>query len=48
LLSGYVGKSSAFDEAIEQFALAYAQQNEADWGVLKAAVKSGRVQVIHQ
>jgi uncharacterized protein (DUF2252 family) len=44
LISGYAGKSSAFDEAIEQFALAYAEQNEADWNVLKSAVKSGRVQ----
>ena len=46
LLTGYVGKSNAFDEAIVQFALAYAQQNEADWTVLKAAVKAGRIQVI--
>jgi uncharacterized protein (DUF2252 family) len=48
LLSGYVGKSDAFDEAIVQFALAYAEQNEADWSVLKAAVKAGRIQVIRQ
>lgn len=47
LLTGYLGKSAAFDEAIERFALAYAEQNEADWTVLKAAVKAGRVQVIH-
>ncbi|EEA03861.1 conserved hypothetical protein [Burkholderia sp. H160] len=46
LLNGYVGKSDAFDEAIVQFALAYAEQNEADWTVLKAAVKAGRIQVI--
>ena len=48
LLSGYVGKSSAFDEAIERFALSYAQQNEADWAALKAAVKKGRVQIIRE
>jgi uncharacterized protein (DUF2252 family) len=46
LLTGYVGKSDAFDEAIVSFALAYAEQNEADWTVLKAAVKAGRIQVI--
>ncbi|KXU91203.1 hypothetical protein CI15_01065 [Paraburkholderia monticola] len=46
LLSGYLGKSNAFDEAIVQFALAYAEQNEADWTVLKGAVKAGRIQVI--
>jgi uncharacterized protein (DUF2252 family) len=48
LLSGYVGKSDAFDDAIVQFALAYAEQNEADWTVLKAAVKAGRIQVIRE
>ena len=48
LLSGYVGKSDAFDEAIVKFALAYAEQNEADWTVLKAAVKAGHVQVIRE
>ncbi|TDN69737.1 DUF2252 domain-containing protein [Paraburkholderia sp. BL10I2N1] len=48
LLSGYLGKSGAFDEAIERFALAYAEQNEADWTVLKTAVKAGRIQVIRQ
>jgi len=48
LLCGYVGKSAAFDEAVEQFALAYADQNEADWTVLKAAVKTGRIQVIRE
>ncbi|NUY31123.1 DUF2252 domain-containing protein [Paraburkholderia sp. JPY303] len=46
LLSGYVGKSDAFDEAVVQFALAYAEQNEADWTLLKAAIKAGRIQVI--
>jgi uncharacterized protein (DUF2252 family) len=45
LLWGYVGKSDAFDEAMVQFALAYAEQNEKDWSVLKAAVKAGRIQV---
>jgi uncharacterized protein (DUF2252 family) len=40
---GYVGKSAAFDDAIVKFALAYAEQNEADWEALKKAVKSGRV-----
>ncbi len=44
LICGYVGRSDAFDEAVQQFALAYAERNEADWSALKAAVKSGRVQ----
>jgi hypothetical protein len=48
LISGYIGKSSTFDEAIEQFALAYAEQNEADWTVLKSAVKDGRIQATRE
>jgi len=48
LLSGYLGKSDAFDDAVVQFALAYAEQNEADWTVLKAAVKAGRIQAIRE
>lgn len=48
LLSGYVGKSSESDEAVERFALAYAEQNEADWTGLKAAVKAGRAQATRE
>jgi uncharacterized protein (DUF2252 family) len=48
MLTGYIGKSSAFDAAIERFALAYADQNEADWAALKAAVKAGRIQAIRE
>jgi len=47
-LCGYLGKSDAFDEAIQQFALAYAERNEADWATLNAAVKAGRVQAIRE
>jgi hypothetical protein len=46
LIYGYVGKSTEFDHAIEDFALSYAEQNEADWSMLKAAVKAGRVKVV--
>jgi uncharacterized protein (DUF2252 family) len=48
LIHGYVGKSAEFDQAIEDFAVAYAEQNEADWSVLKAAVKAGRVKAVQQ
>ncbi|KAG8149731.1 DUF2252 domain-containing protein [Burkholderia catarinensis] len=48
VLSGYVGKSDEFDDAIVRFALAYAEQNEADWTALKAALKAGRIQVIRE
>lgn len=46
VLSGYLGKTDAFDEAIGDFALAYADQNERDHAALVAAVKAGRVQAI--
>ena len=45
-ISGYLGKSDAFDEAIGTFSVAYADQNERDHDVLKKAVQSGRVEII--
>ena len=42
-IAGYVGKSRAFDRAIERFALAYADQNERDYAAFAAAVKAGRL-----
>ena len=43
MLRGYAGESDAFDDAMVRFALAYADRNEEDWTLLKAAVKAGRV-----
>jgi uncharacterized protein (DUF2252 family) len=45
-ISGYLGKSDAFDKAIAQFCIAYADQNERDHEVLRKAVQAGRVQVL--
>lgn len=45
-ISGYLGKSDAFDQAIGKFALAYADQTEYDHAVLKAAAKSGRIKAL--
>jgi hypothetical protein len=45
-ISGYLGKSDAFDQAIGKFALAYADQTERDHAALKAAVRSGRIKAI--
>jgi uncharacterized protein (DUF2252 family) len=45
-ISGYLGKSDAFDKAIAAFAIAYADQSERDHAVLKKAVRSGRVEVV--
>jgi hypothetical protein len=43
MITGYLGKSEAFDEAIASFANAYADQTEKDYEALKAAVQSGRI-----
>ena len=42
-IAAYLGGSDAFDQAIAQFAGAYADQNEIDHEALKRAVGSGRV-----
>jgi len=44
-LAGYMGNSAAFDEAIADFAVAYADQNERDHAALVAAVRAGRIEV---
>ena len=46
LISGYLGKSDAFDQAIAAFAVAYADQSERDHGALKKAVRAGRVEAV--
>jgi uncharacterized protein (DUF2252 family) len=43
VISGYLGKSAAFDEAIADFAVAYADQTERDHEVFVKAVKSGKL-----
>ncbi len=46
LISGYLGKSDEFDQAIGEFALTYADQNEKDYATLVAAVKGGMIQAL--
>jgi uncharacterized protein (DUF2252 family) len=43
LISGYLGSSDLFDQAIAMFAEAYADQTERDHAALKAAIKQGRI-----
>jgi uncharacterized protein (DUF2252 family) len=45
-ISGYLGKADTFDKALENFALAYADQNERDHAVLAKAVSSGRLEAL--
>jgi uncharacterized protein (DUF2252 family) len=46
LLSGYMGKSDVFDEAVASFAVAYADQNEADHASLERAVREGVLEAL--
>jgi len=48
MISGYLGKSEAFDAAAARFAVAYADLAEQDHERLKAAVRSGRIAVQHE
>ena len=45
LIAGYLGKVDQFDEAVADFAISYAQQNERDYEVMVRAVRQGRIQV---
>jgi uncharacterized protein (DUF2252 family) len=44
-ISGYLGKSDRFDEAIADFSLAYADQSERDHKILIKAVREGRIEI---
>lgn len=43
VISGYLGESEEFDDAIADFASAYADQTERDHASLEQAVKSGKI-----
>lgn len=45
-ISGYLGKGDQFDQAMGEFALAYADQTERDHQALVKAVKTGRVEAL--
>jgi uncharacterized protein (DUF2252 family) len=42
-MGGYMGRNDAFDEAIAEFAVAYANQTEKDHARLLKAIRAGRV-----
>ena len=44
MLSAYMGRSEAFEDAMSSFAVAYADQNERDYAKLIAAIRAGRIQ----
>jgi uncharacterized protein (DUF2252 family) len=42
-IASYLGSGRSFDRAVLEFSIAYAEQNDRDYGELAAAVKSGRL-----
>jgi len=44
VLTGYMGRSTAFEDAIADFGTAYAVQNERDHAALLNAIRSGRLE----
>jgi uncharacterized protein (DUF2252 family) len=44
VLTGYLGKGSTFEDAIADFSVAYADQNEKDHAALLKAVREGRIE----
>ncbi len=42
-IAGYLGRSDTFDDAIAKFAVAYADQAEADYEQLLKAIRAGRI-----
>jgi uncharacterized protein (DUF2252 family) len=47
-ISGYLGNSSRFDDAVSNFAVAYADQNERDYQALLEAIRAGKIEVLHE
>jgi Uncharacterized protein conserved in bacteria (DUF2252) len=45
-ISGHLGRNNLFEDAMEKFALAYADQAEQDHAALKVAVRAGIIDVI--
>ena len=46
MIAGYMGASETFDDAIGEFAMEYADQNERDYRGFLTAVKEGRIEAI--
>ncbi len=46
LISGYLGRGDAFDEAVAEFSVAYADQNEKDHAALQKAIRLGKIEAL--
>jgi NAD(P)H-dependent flavin oxidoreductase YrpB (nitropropane dioxygenase family) len=45
VIGGYLGKNEVFDKAIAAFAIAYANQTERDYELVKKAASKGKLEV---
>lgn len=43
MIAGYLGSTEHFDDALVQYARAYADQAETDFEAFQAAIRSGRL-----
>jgi uncharacterized protein (DUF2252 family) len=48
MISGYLGNSTRFDDAVSNFAIAYADQNERDYHALLDAIRAGKIEVFQE
>jgi uncharacterized protein (DUF2252 family) len=46
MIAGYMGSNSTFDDAVCEFAMEYADQNQRDYRAFIKAVREGRIEVI--
>ena len=44
VLTGYMGKSTAFEDALADFSVTYAEQNQRDHASLLDAIRAGRLE----
>lgn len=45
VLSGYIGKSDEFANAVSRFSISYANQNDQDYNKMIEAIKEGRLPI---
>ena len=43
-IAGYLGKGDRFDTALVEFAVRYADQNDADYALFKEPIADGRIE----
>jgi uncharacterized protein (DUF2252 family) len=48
MISGYLGNTNRFDDAVSNFAMAYADQNEQDYQALLEAIRAGKIETLRE